>query len=74
MAYENSGRLFRNEYKSKDSQPDWKGDFTDESGKKWDFAAWTKNNPRGEGISEKVSYERETKENFYRGKESKTLE
>ena len=62
MAYENSGRLFRNEYKSKESQPDYKGDFTDENGKKWDLAAWIKNNGRGDWLSVKVSPKREKQE------------
>ena len=55
MAYENSGRLFKNDHKTADNHPDYTGDFTDERGKKWRCAAWIKDGERGKWMSFKVS-------------------
>ena len=59
MAYENSGRLFKNEHKDlndpNDKRPNYTGDFTDEHGKKWRCAAWIKPGDKGKWMSFKVS-------------------
>jgi hypothetical protein len=47
MAYENSGRLFKNTDKKSDRSPDYTGDFTDASGKKMNVAAWIKAGTQG---------------------------
>lgn len=53
--YENTGRLFKNDRKQSANQPDYTGDFTDESGKKWRLAAWLKDGNKGKWMSLKVS-------------------
>ena len=56
MAYENSGRLFKNDRKQPgDNLPDYTGDLTDATGKKWRLAAWIKKGERGKWMSLKVS-------------------
>jgi len=47
MAYENSGRLFKNDKKTKDSQPDYTGDFTNANGDKKQVSAWFKEGTQG---------------------------
>ena len=47
MAYENSGRLFKNDKKSSDKAPDYRGDFTDADGKKMEVSAWVKPGTEG---------------------------
>lgn len=50
MAYElnnNSGSLFTNDKKSKDSQPDWTGTWKDENGKEFWLSAWEKTSKQG---------------------------
>jgi hypothetical protein len=42
MAYENSGRLFKNDRKKSDKHPDYTGDWTDADGNKMRLAAWIK--------------------------------
>jgi uncharacterized protein (DUF736 family) len=38
----NSGTIFRNNYKSKDTHPDWRGKVTID-GKEWEISLWSKN-------------------------------
>lgn len=50
MAYEsknNSGALFLNDRKQKDTQPDWTGTWKDESGKEFFLSAWEKTSKNG---------------------------
>lgn len=54
MSFENTGRLFKNEHKKTDKQPDYTGDFTDEHGVKMRVAAWIK--PGKEGKSNWLSF------------------
>jgi hypothetical protein len=64
MAYENSGRLFRNDKRDFDDpnakQPHYTGDFTDAAGKKWRLAAWLNDGTSGKYLSIKASEPRET--------------
>jgi len=58
--YENSGRLFKNDKKEAgDKRPDYTGDFTDESGKKWRLAAWIKDGQKSKWMSLKASEEQQ---------------
>lgn len=53
MAYENkpnSGALFKNE-KTKPTQPDYTGNWTDAAGKEWRLAAWLKDGKAGKFLS-----------------------
>ncbi|MBS4051910.1 MAG: hypothetical protein KGZ69_11985 [Methylomonas sp.] len=53
MAYEpkpNSGALFKNE-KTKPTQPDYTGNWTDAAGKEWRLAAWLKDGNVGKFLS-----------------------
>ena len=50
-----SGVLFKNERKEKDSQPSMTGKLTDENGKEWRLAAWTKEGRKGKFLSLKLS-------------------
>jgi len=54
MAYENSGRLFKNDRKTQANQPDYTGDFTDANGDKKQVSAWLK--PGTEGRSQWLSF------------------
>lgn len=47
MTYENTGRLFANENKKSDNQPDYTGDFTAADGTKMNVAAWIKPGTQG---------------------------
>lgn len=54
MAHEQkpgTGTLFPNLYKTMDKHPDWKGTYTDNSGKTWDVAAWKKRGQQTEYLS-----------------------
>ena len=52
--YDNTGRLFKNDRKVADNQPDYTGDVTI-SGKKMRLAAWLKHGDKGTYMSLKVS-------------------
>lgn len=55
----NSGALFKNEYKEKDSQPDYKGPFTGPNGEEMEVAAWLRESKAGKKfMSVKVSPKR----------------
>ena len=43
----NSGALFQNTYKEKEGQPDYKGEFIDATGKKWELAGWKNTSQKG---------------------------
>jgi len=43
----NSGALFQNTYKENDNQPDYKGEFIDATGKKWELAGWKNMSQKG---------------------------
>ena len=43
----NSGALFVNTYKEKESQPDYRGEFVDATGKKWELAGWKNTSQKG---------------------------
>lgn len=43
----NSGALFANSYKEKEGQPDYKGEFIDATGKKWELAGWKNTSQKG---------------------------
>ena len=43
----NSGALFVNTYKEKESQPDYRGEFVDATGKKWELAGWKCTSQKG---------------------------
>jgi hypothetical protein len=45
------GQLFENGYKTKDSQPDYKGKICDPSGKEWDISGWWKEGQNGRFMS-----------------------
>ena len=51
---EGQGSLFKNTYKQKDDQPDYKGTVK-LSGKDYDIAAWIKDGKNGKFMSLKVS-------------------
>jgi len=58
MEYDNrnTGVLFKNKYKEKDSHPDYKGSFEDASGEEKDLAAWLRTGKSGQKfLSVKVS-------------------
>jgi len=54
MSYENTGRLFLNERKTKPNQPDYTGDYTTEDGTKMKVAAWLK--PGTDGRAQWLSF------------------
>lgn len=57
MAFEqkpNSGTLFKNDRKTKDNQPDYKGKLNVE-GTLYDIAAWVKEGKRGKFLSLRIS-------------------
>jgi len=63
----NSGALFFNEKKVKESHPDFNGAFTDENGKEFWIAGWKKKSKTGKkyislAFTEKEEVEEETKE------------
>lgn len=66
MAYENSGRLFKNDKKKSDKSPDYTGDFTDADGKKMNVAAWVKAGTQGRDnwLSFRISEQRAPEENL----------
>lgn len=43
----NSGALFANTYKEKEGQPDYRGEFIDATGKKWELAGWKNTSQKG---------------------------
>ena len=43
----NSGALFVNTYKEKEGQPDYRGEFIDATGKKWELAGWKNISQKG---------------------------
>jgi len=58
MEYDNrnTGVLFKNNYKEKDSHPDYKGSFEDANGQEKDLAAWIRTSKNGgKFLSVKVS-------------------
>ncbi|MGI9503967.1 MAG: hypothetical protein ACR2RE_13040 [Geminicoccaceae bacterium] len=59
--YTNSGILFVNDRKKREGHPDYTGNFTDVTGKKWRLAAWKKQGRKGEFISVQASEFKETK-------------
>lgn len=57
MAYEmrpGAFSLFKNDKKTKDTQPDWKGSIKLPDGSEFWFDAWTKQGTNGEFISGKI--------------------
>lgn len=52
--YENKGILFKNDYKQKDNQPDYKGKINVE-GKELELAAWVRKGEKGSFMSLSVS-------------------
>ena len=57
MAYEmrpGAFSLFKNDKKTKDTQPDWKGSIKLPNGEEFWFDAWTKQGTKGEFISGKI--------------------
>lgn len=58
MEYDNnnSGVLFKNDFKQSENQPDYKGSFTDANGEEKDLAAWVRKTKAGKMmLSVKVS-------------------
>lgn len=43
----NTGALFKNEYKERDNQPDYKGPFTGPNGEPLEIAAWLRESKGG---------------------------
>jgi hypothetical protein len=63
MAYEqrpNTGTLFPNDRKEKDTHPDWKGTINVNGVEHW-FSAWTKQGQRGEFLSVSIGEKKEPK-------------
>lgn len=51
MEKNNSGAIFRNNYKSKDTHPDWRGKVVVD-GKEWEISLWSKHGEKaGEFLS-----------------------
>lgn len=62
MAYENRegfGALFKNENRTSERQPEYKGSFKGLDGVEYDVAAWVKEGKKGKFLSLKVSHKRE---------------
>jgi len=51
------GQLFKNKYKEKDNQPDYKGKFTDLDGNAMDISAWLKDGRNGKYLSLSIQKE-----------------
>jgi len=63
MAFEqrpNTGVLFKNDRKEKDTHPDWKGTINVNGVEHW-FSAWTKQGQRGEFLSVSIGEKKEAR-------------
>lgn len=54
-----TGQLFKNDRKTEERHPDYKGTFTDPHGNQYDIAAWVKDGKKGKFFSLKVSEKQE---------------
>ena len=74
MAYENTGRLFRNTDKKTAKSPDYTGDFTDNTGTKMNVAAWIKPGTEGrpDWLSFRISEHKPATESSENSREEKT--
>ena len=62
MAYENKegfGALFKNDKRTTDRHPEYKGTFKGLDGVEYDIAAWIKDGKNGKFMSLKVSHQRQ---------------
>ena len=59
--YDNSGALFKNDRKEKESHPDYRGDITVDGTKYW-LSAWIKDGKKGKFMSLSVQPKEEKRE------------
>ena len=72
---ENTGSIFKNNRKEKDTHPDYKGQIN-VNGKLLDIALWVKEGSKGSFFSAKVSepFTKEQKDSMYSAEHSKKVE